>query len=370
MGDHRMRESERVTSLRTTVIMKTDISGSTTRFRALPESDLHALLSEHRKLVTDHAAAHGGYIVKPEGDGFWLVFPSVTGAALAAMTMQEELRLAQPNRFGDRLTMRIVLAVGDVLQEEGALVGDAVVLSARIEAITPPDEIYLSTAAWLVVNRAEVRTALVDTFTLKGFPEPVAVYRVEQTHRTRVIADQYTVFADLRAFTTFAETVNMTIVEKVLDTLSELIALISRDFGGTVRFNVGDAHCVTFEDAGSAMTAAEGLHEHWNAFQRRERIGCPMILAVHRGMLYAFRSYFYGHALVVAARVLSAGADLLSPGEGAVFVTEEVRRDLAGTPWEQRLQRVDTATGTFGKIGTYRLAKSDSNDEPLLAPSP
>jgi len=33
--------------------------------------------------------------------------------------MQEELRLAQPNRFGDRLTMRIVLAVGDVLQEEG-----------------------------------------------------------------------------------------------------------------------------------------------------------------------------------------------------------------------------------------------------------
>src|SRR5215813_5870034 len=79
MGNHR-RESERVTILRTTVIMKTDISGSTTRFRALPESDLHALLSEHRKLLTDHAAAHGGYIVKPEGDGFWLVFPSVTGA--------------------------------------------------------------------------------------------------------------------------------------------------------------------------------------------------------------------------------------------------------------------------------------------------
>jgi class 3 adenylate cyclase len=161
---------DRMTILRTTVIMKTDISGSTARFRALPESDLHALLSEHRKLLTHHAAGHDGYIVKPEGDGFWLVFPSVTGAALAAMTMQEELRLAQPNRFGDRLTIRIVIAVGDVLQEEGALVGDAVVLSARIEAITPPDEIYLSTAAWLAVNRAEVRTALVDTF--RGSPSP------------------------------------------------------------------------------------------------------------------------------------------------------------------------------------------------------
>ena len=190
----------------------------------------------------------------------------------------------------------------------------------------------------------------------------MVVYRVEQTHRTRVIADQYTVFADLRAFTTFAEAVNMTIVEKVLDTLSELIALISREFDGTVRFNVGDAHCVTFEDAGSAMTAAEGLHERWSAFQRRERIVCPMILAVHRGMLYAFRSYFYGQALVVAARVLSAGADLLSPGEGAVFVTEEVQRDLAGTLWENRLQPVDipTVAFRFSKIRTYRLAKPDS----------
>ena len=352
-----------MTILRTTVIMKTDISGSTMRFRALPESDLHALLSEHRKLLTDHAAAHGGHIVKPEGDGFWLVFPSVTDAARAAMTMQEELRLAQPNRFGDRLTIRIVIAVGDVFHEEGALVGDAVVLCARIEAITPPDEIYLSTAAWLAVNRAEIRTVLVDTFTLKGFPEPVAVYRVEQTHRTRVIADQYTVFADLRAFTTFAETVNMTIVERVLDTLSESIALISRECGGTVRFNVGDTHCVTFEDAGSAMAAAEGLHERWGAFQRRERLACPMVLAVHRGTLYAFRSYFYGQALVVAAKVLSAAADLLSPGEGAVFVTEEVQRDLTGTLWEKRLQPVasPTVASRLGKIGPYRLAEPDTN---------
>ena len=67
----------------------------------------------------------------PEGDGFWVVFPSVTAAALAAMSMQEELRLAQPNRGEDRLAMRIVLSLGDVLHQEGALVGDAVVLAGR-----------------------------------------------------------------------------------------------------------------------------------------------------------------------------------------------------------------------------------------------
>lgn len=61
----------------------------------------------------------------------------MTLGALAAMRMQEELRLAQPNRGDDRLAMRIVLTLGDVLHQEGALVGDAVVLAARIEGITP-----------------------------------------------------------------------------------------------------------------------------------------------------------------------------------------------------------------------------------------
>lgn len=92
-----------MSTLLTTAIMKTDISGSTARYRALADADLHALFVEHQEFLARHAAAHGGRIVKPEGDGFWLVFPSVTAAALAAMAMQEELRLAQANKGDDRL---------------------------------------------------------------------------------------------------------------------------------------------------------------------------------------------------------------------------------------------------------------------------
>src|SRR5262249_6177595 len=205
--------------LRQAVIMKTDISGSTVRFRALPEADLHALLLEHRAFLSRHAAAHDGRIVKPEGDGFWLVFPSVTAAALAAMSMQEELRLAPPNPGEDRLALRPVPTPGDVLPQEGALVGDAVVLAGRIEEITPPDEIYPSAVAQLAVNQAEVHTVFVDAFTFKGFSELVPVYRLEQTHQTRVIADQYIVVTDLHGFSTVLETAPMVVIEKSLDWL-------------------------------------------------------------------------------------------------------------------------------------------------------
>jgi len=44
---------------------------------------------------------------------------------------------------------------------------DTVVLTARIESITPSDEIYLSTAACLALNPAEVRTSFVGTFPLE-----------------------------------------------------------------------------------------------------------------------------------------------------------------------------------------------------------
>src|SRR5438045_1506005 len=118
--------------LRTTVLMKTDIAGSTPKFRALLATDLQALLVDHRAFVSCHAADQGGHIVKAAGDGYWLEFPSVTGAAKSAIAMQDALRSAQPNKGDDRLSMRVVIGVGDVGLQEGDLIGDTLALIVRI----------------------------------------------------------------------------------------------------------------------------------------------------------------------------------------------------------------------------------------------
>ncbi|HEV8441267.1 MAG TPA: adenylate/guanylate cyclase domain-containing protein [Methylomirabilota bacterium] len=354
-----------MTTLRATVIMKTDLSGSTARFRALPGADVGAALSEHRQFVSRLAAAQDGRIVKPEGDGFWVVFPSVTAAALAAMAMQEELRLAQPNKGEDRLAMRIVITLGDVLHQDGALIGDAVVLAARVEAITPPDAIYLSAAAWLAVNQADVRTALVDAVTLKGFPEPVPVYRVEQTYRTRVIADQYVVITDLRGFSALVDRSPITAVEPILDQLFELINEVSREFGGTNLFVVGDSYCLTFPEPALTMAAAERLVESWAAFERQQGFQCPMNVAVHQGVMYAFRSYLYGRGLDTAGAVEGASRRA-APAGCSIFVTGEVRRNLLGSPWEKRLERVDVwpPSSRFAEVEVYRVADPDPASSP------
>jgi class 3 adenylate cyclase len=350
-----------MTNLRATAIMKTDLSGSTARFRALPEPDLTALLTQHRELVARLAAAHDGRIVKPEGDGFWVAFPSVTAGALAAMAMQEELRLAETGKGNRRLVMRIVLTLGDVLHQEGALVGDAVVLAARIEALTPPDEIYLSAAAWLAVSQAEVRTALVDAFTLKGFAGPVPVYRIEQTYRTRVIADQYIVITDLGGFSALVETAPMTEVERTLDRFRELVDNVCKDFNGANRLSTGDSYCLTFPDPELAIAAVERLAEEWGTPDRREGSRCPMSVAVHKGVLYAFRDFLYGPDLN-AATAVERVASRTSPGDTVVVVTGQVRRDLVGTAWNERFQRIDVKPSLprLADIEIYRLGKRGS----------
>jgi len=329
-----------VATLQTTVIMKTDIQGSTVRFRALPDVDLDAMLTEHRLFVARLAAAREGRVVKLEGDGFWVVFPSATAAAIAAMSMREELRLSQPGKGEDRLAMRIVLTVGDVLHQEGGLVGDAVVLATRIESITPPDEIYASAAARLLMHEAEVRTALVRTFTFKGFPQPEPVYRVEQTHRMHPIDHTYIVVTDLKFFGMVAETFHVTVFERVLDHFLELVGRVCAEFTGTNRTGAGDSYVLTFPDAAQAIAAADRLLEAWGAFQRRESIRCPMNIVVHRGELFAFRSFLLGRDLNLA-RDLETATSQLAAGDPSIFITGGVREGLTGSPWETRLRAID-----------------------------
>jgi class 3 adenylate cyclase len=74
-------------NLRLTPILKTDISGSTPKFRSLAQADLAMLLAEHREFVCRLVETKEGRIAKAQGDGFLITFPSVTAAALAATAM-------------------------------------------------------------------------------------------------------------------------------------------------------------------------------------------------------------------------------------------------------------------------------------------
>jgi class 3 adenylate cyclase len=350
--------------LRITVIMKTDISGSTFRFRELLAADLQALLGDHRDFLAHHAAEHDGRIIKAAGDGDWLEFPSVTGAAEAAIKMQEALRLAQLNRGDDRLAIRIVIALGDAAVQDGDFIGDVFALATRIEAVTPPDEIYLTAAARLALTSAEIQTALVESFALKGYVEPIPVYRIERRHRTRIIADVYILFSDLSGFGRMMDAgPASTAVERILDALDELTRGTTREFGGTVCFNMGDSYCVTFAEAAQAIAWGERLTRSWETIRHQQQFGCTISIGIHRGTLYTFRSFLYGRDVWTASQLQSASAKLLGSDENGIFVTGAVCSALYGFPLHNRLQPValQSPSAALAEIEVYRL-RSDASD--------
>ena len=340
-------------ALRIAVLMKTDIVGSTPRFHAEPVGDLEALLRDHQQMIAKCAADHGGSIFRSEGDGFWLQFPSVTGAARAGMAMQDTLRLGQLTQGDARIAIRITIGAGDVAMQDGELVGELLALITRIEAVTPADEIYLTAGARLASNAADVQTELVESFALKGFPEPVPVYRVQRRSRVQVIADVFILIFDLRGFVRLTRSAEVGLVERVLETFEACVNSAAREHDGTIRYSDGDSYLVTFPEASQAATAAAQFMRAWAVASDEDRSGCGFHLLLHRGTINVFRSFIYGKGSAEARRVMAASRQWLGEAESGLFITAPVRDALSGDQWHNRLRPVGDAPADGPEL--YRL---------------
>ncbi|MBC7909518.1 MAG: adenylate cyclase [Pyrinomonadaceae bacterium] len=334
--------------------MKTDIRGFTTKVGMLSELDLSTLLKQHKQFILDIAAKHSGGIVKGEGDSFWMTFPSVTAASLAASEIQEELRAAQAGS-GDhaRLAVRIAITLGDVLHQEKDIFGESVNLAARIESVTPPDEIYLSQAAWLALNKAEIRTSYVGEFTLKGITETQSIYKLDQKHRTRIIKDQVIVFSDLHGYNSYAESHPIEDVERLLIHLELLHNQVCEAYGGTIRMVLGDALFFTFPEASLALAAIEHLCDEWDGFIQKNQALCSMMIGSHKGDLYQFRSFLYGKDINDASRLQNLTREVSSLERSYALVSSRVKDEVIGSVWENRLREIELpeSSSTAKQIG-------------------
>ena len=104
------------------------------------------------------------------------------------------------------------------------------------------------------------------------------------------------------------------------------------------------------------MAAVEHLAEEWGTFTRAAGLHCPINVVVHKGTLYAFRSYLWSSDLNVAFGVDRA-THRLPPRDTWIFVTGPVRQALIATPWEKRLQSVDLGATApqLAAVEVYRL---------------
>jgi adenylate cyclase len=125
-------------SARRSVVGFADIVGYTTTTRHSDIDELSALLESFEKDAGDTIAAHHGRIVKTVGDEVLFVADSAADAAEIA------LLLADPGRTDAGLpTLRVGLAMGQVLSRFGDVYGSVVNLAARLTALARPGTVLV-----------------------------------------------------------------------------------------------------------------------------------------------------------------------------------------------------------------------------------
>jgi len=161
-------------------ILAADVAGYS-RLMHDDEEATHAKLSALlTKAVHPAIAEHGGRIVNNTGDGFLAEFPSAVEAVRAALEFQSRIdELTIEDAEATRLQFRVGINIGDVIVNPHDIFGDGVNIAARLEGISEPGGICISSSAYDQV-RGKVGVEFVDLGeqSLKNIALPVRAYAV------------------------------------------------------------------------------------------------------------------------------------------------------------------------------------------------
>ena len=128
----------------TVTVVVTDICGSTELASELGDQRWLGVLQTHNALVREQIHRHHGTEVKAQGDGFLITFTSARQAVLAAIGIQRalaEYRRAHPDH---QLELRIGVHTGEVVEDQGDVIGQNVIVAVRIADAAEPGEVLVS----------------------------------------------------------------------------------------------------------------------------------------------------------------------------------------------------------------------------------
>ena len=182
---------------KTVTLLFTDLKDSTALGEQLDSEAMHEVKERYFNAMAAEIVRHGGKIEKYIGDAIMAVFglplaheDDALRAVRAAVGMQQVLKDVNDDlkkRFGVELANRTgvntgeVVATDDPARDQKLATGDAVNVTARLEAAAPANEIYIGETTYRLVRDA-VTAEAVEPLTLKGKSEPVPAFRLVSVH--------------------------------------------------------------------------------------------------------------------------------------------------------------------------------------------
>ena len=156
--------------------MFTDLEDST--LASTMYGDVHAVevLDRHDRIVREALSRYGGREVKHTGDGILASFSYISKAVDAAVAIQRAFAAIDETGPGSRV--RIGISAGEPVDRADDLYGAVVNLAARICGHAAAGETLVSAAVKELAIGKSLSFIDRGPIALKGFGEPVRLYRV------------------------------------------------------------------------------------------------------------------------------------------------------------------------------------------------
>lgn len=152
-------------------IVFSDIEGSTALNERLGDQAWVKLLDRHEKLIRRLVAAHGGHVVKNQGDGFMIAFAEAAQAVRCSIDIQRSLS-SRAMKAGNRENVRVRIGIhtGKSVRRGDDLFGRNVAMAARVAGQAHGGEILVSEAVRCAVrDEPGIVVTPAQEVELKGF---------------------------------------------------------------------------------------------------------------------------------------------------------------------------------------------------------
>ena len=152
----------------TVTFLFTDVEGSTKLLHELGAERYAEALTEHRRVLREACARHGGVEVDTQGDAFFIAFPTAPGAVAAAREAQDGLEI--PVRMG--------LHTGTPLLANEGYVGRDVHRAARIAAAGHGGQVLISASTQALLDPSSNLVLDLAEHRLKDLSAPERIYQL------------------------------------------------------------------------------------------------------------------------------------------------------------------------------------------------
>ena len=168
---------------RLAVVMSVDVVGYVSLMQADEHGTYAKLMACRASIIAPAVSRASGEVVKGTGDGVLAEFPNVVAACMCALEIQRAMgEESATTSIGEHLSLRIGLAVGDVLVEPGDIYGETVNLAARLQAEARPGGICVGQAvrdSAAAALGSAIRFVPIGARALKHMVRPLAAWHLE-----------------------------------------------------------------------------------------------------------------------------------------------------------------------------------------------